>query len=149
MSLEKEHQPVEMEEAIAVAGQASATDSVAGNNGVPTIQVNTPATLPEGSTLKADVARRKGHYRHCCKYTRRAAILLMCFDFVLSCVDKGVYSVSSLTSAVNKPSRSVSAIARTVSFNVFFISSIHVCSLPRESKRDRRVYISRQRFDCH
>jgi hypothetical protein len=55
MSLKKECQWVKMEEVIMVAGQASATNSVNGNNGVPTIQVNTPATLPEGSTLEADV----------------------------------------------------------------------------------------------
>jgi hypothetical protein len=53
----------------------------------------------------------------------------------------------SLTSEF-KPSRSLSAIARTVSFNVLFISSILVYSLPRESKRDKRDYTSSQRFDC-
>ena len=57
MSLQKEYQPVEMEEGIAVAEQVMPpTATVA--TAVPMIQVVSPATLPEGYTFEADVGGR-------------------------------------------------------------------------------------------
>jgi hypothetical protein len=57
MSLQKEYQPVEMEEGIAVA-EAVPTPTASMIAAVPMIQVIAPATLPEGYTFEADIGGR-------------------------------------------------------------------------------------------
>jgi hypothetical protein len=60
MSLQKEYQPVEMEEGIIAVAEAVPTPTAASMTAaaVPMIQVVAPATLPEGYTFEADIGGR-------------------------------------------------------------------------------------------
>mmetsp|Transcript_12338 Transcript_12338/g.22439 ORF Transcript_12338/g.22439 Transcript_12338/m.22439 type:complete len:112 (-) Transcript_12338:1854-2189(-) len=58
MSLQKEYQPVEMEEGIIAVAEAVPTPTASMIAAVPMIQVIAPATLPEGYTFEADIGGR-------------------------------------------------------------------------------------------